>query len=178
MKSILALLLFLGPLGGLMAQTASAPAASASSTILLKNGLSEPAIQIERQDDRLMVTIITPSGGKGQLAYQVSDVAELKMPPPPELATASALIANGHADQALALLQPILAFEQSLRDIPGNYWAKTALTQSYALAGVNRTTESESLLNDIIKSSSDPKFNWRPSSSCRSSRRLKTQAML
>ncbi len=158
MKPVLALLLFSSPLGGLMAQTASAPAASAPPTIVLKNGLSQPAVQIERQDDRVMVTVTTPSGGKGQVAYNVSDISELKMPPPPELATAAALIANGHAREALELLQPILAFEQSLRDIPGNYWDKTALTQSYALANVNQTAESESLLKDIIKSSSNPEM--------------------
>jgi len=144
MKTLLFLLVFGACVSGLGAQT-----------IELKNGQSVPAASFQRKDDLLMVDVTSPSGGKGQVAYHVSDVAELNLPAPPELASASDLIAKGHADQALAQIEPVVAFHQTLRDIPGNWWAKAALVKSLALIGLNRPADATPILKDIAASSND-----------------------
>jgi hypothetical protein len=122
----------------------------------MKNGQIVPVTQFERKDDLLMVAVTTASGGKGQVAYNISDVAQLNLADPPELAQTATLISNGHADQALTLIEPVLAFQQTLRDIPGNWWAKCALAKGSALFALNRSAETGALLKDVVSSSNDP----------------------
>jgi tetratricopeptide (TPR) repeat protein len=161
MKTLLSLVLLLLSVSGLLAQTAPAatpaPAAAApTSSLLLKNGQVVPADGLQRNGDMLTVTVKTPSGGTGQIAFQVSDVAQLTLPAPPALATALDLLAKGHADQALAQIDPIVAFQETLRDIPGNWWTKTALVKSSALVALNRAPEAVPVLKDIMSYSNDP----------------------
>jgi tetratricopeptide (TPR) repeat protein len=75
-------------------------------TIQLKNGQSIPAPSFQRKDDLLMVDVTSASGAKGQVGYNVSDIAELNFPAPPELAAASSMLAKGHPDQALSEIDP------------------------------------------------------------------------
>ena len=158
MKTILSIVILIGLVAGLQALTAEENSAPTSSFIQMKNGQTFPINQFERKDDLLMVAVTTASGGKGQVAYNVSDIAKLNLAEPVELATASNLTANGHADQALALIEPVVAFQQTLRDIPGNWWAKCALAKSSALFALNRGAEASPLLKDIAGSSNDPEI--------------------
>ena len=155
MKRLLSFLLLAGLLGGLRVAAADATPAPALSVIELKNGQEVPANGLSRNEDQLMVSVTTSSGGTGQVAYGVADVAGLKLATPPEMDAASAAIAAGHPDEALAQILPVVAAQQQLRDIPGNLWAKAALIQSSALAALKRTGEAESLLKEIMSSSSD-----------------------
>lgn len=144
MKALLSLFILLAALSALEAQT-----------ILLKNGQSVPATNFQRKDDLLMVAITTPSGGQGQVAYHISDVAALNLPIPPELAAAEDLIAKGHPDLAREKIEPVVALQQTVRDISGNWWAKTALVKSMALIALNQPAEAEPILKDIAGSSAE-----------------------
>src|ERR1700677_4520785 len=103
MKPLLSLILLLGTLPGVSAQPppAPAPAAAPTSSLLLKSGQVVPVNGLERDGDTLMAAVQA-----GKVSYQVADVAQLNLPAPPELAAASDLLAKGHADQALAQIEP------------------------------------------------------------------------
>jgi len=127
-------------------------------TIRLKNGQAVPASSFVRKDDLLMVDTTTASGAKGQVGYPISDVEALDLPNPPEVVRAGDLIAKGHAAQALTVLEPVVAFQQTVRDIPGNLWAKAALAKSRVLIALNRAAEAEPILKDIAGASTDPEI--------------------
>ena len=159
MKLALTLIIIGGFLAALGAQAEpDNPATGSGSFIRLKSGVSVPADNFQRKDDQLMVTVTTSSGGHGQVYYYISDVAELDVAAPPALAAASDLMAKGHPDQALALISPIVAFQLTLRDIPGNWWAKSALVQASVLISLKRGPDAASLLKDIAATSQDPEI--------------------
>jgi tetratricopeptide (TPR) repeat protein len=127
-------------------------------TIRLKNGQTVPASSFVRKDDLLMVDTTTVSGAKGQVGYPITDVEALDLPNLPEVAGAGDLIATGHAAQALAALEPVVAFQQTVRDIPGNWWARAALGKCRALIALHRASEAEPILKDIAATSTDPEI--------------------
>ena len=157
MKTLL--LLFLWPAASLLAQSApmNSPA-PASGVILLKSGVKVSAEGLARKEDMLTVSVTTSTGSTGTVSYNVADVAELDLPLPPEIASVPGLIAQGNAEQALALVSPLVDFQQTLRDIPGNYWARTALVKCSALTALNRGAEATALLNEIAGHSKDPEI--------------------
>ncbi len=67
---------------GLVAQTPVAPAPPTTGLVLI-SGRGVAAEAVERNGDMLMVTVKTQSGGTGQIEFQVSDVAQLTLPPSP-----------------------------------------------------------------------------------------------
>jgi tetratricopeptide (TPR) repeat protein len=154
MKTLLLLLLL--PASSLLAQSASMN--SSSGVILLKSGAKVPAEELARKEDMLTVAVKTSTGSMGTVSYTVADVAELDLPLPPEIALANGLIAQGHADQALAQISPVVDFQQTVRDIPGNCWARIALVKGAALTALNRGPEATSLLKEIAGYSKDPEI--------------------
>jgi tetratricopeptide (TPR) repeat protein len=156
MKTLFSLMLLAAVSSGLEAQTSAPPAPVTG--LVLNNGQVVATDKLTREGDMLMAAVKTRSGGGGQVAFQVSDVAQLTLPVPPELAQAADLLAAGHADQALAMIEPVVAFQTTLRDITGNWWTKTALVKSSALIALNRTSDAAALLQDLLSFSKDPEI--------------------
>jgi len=126
-------------------------------TILLKSGVVVPMDGLVRNGDMLMVSVKTASG-TGQVGYHVSDVSGLNLPAPDALALATEQIAKGEFDHALAQIEPIVAYQKTIQDIPGNWWAKSALTEVSALVGLNRSADATALVNEITGYSKDPEI--------------------
>ncbi len=135
-----------------------ATAGASAQTLLLKSGESVPASGLIRKDDMFMVSVISSTGRPGQVGYHVSDVTEMNLPAPPEIAAASNLIAQGRFDRALALIHPIATYQKTIRDIPGNWWARTALVEVSAMLGLNREAEATALVTEISSFSKDPEI--------------------
>ena len=127
-------------------------------TILLKNGQTVPANGLTRTNDMIMVSIKTTNGTMGQIGYQISDIAQLNLPEPEVLTYVTEQVANGDYKNAMAQLEPLVAFQKSIRDIPGNLWAKSALVEVSALIGLNRIPEATALSNEISGFSNDPEI--------------------
>ncbi|HUB67210.1 MAG TPA: tetratricopeptide repeat protein [Candidatus Methylacidiphilales bacterium] len=125
-------------------------------TILLKSGQTIPAEGFTRNADMLMATVKSSTEGTGQIGFHVADVASVNLPPPDALATANDLIAKGEYAQALAEIQPAVDFQKTIRDIPGNWWAQTAVVESSALLSLNREAEAMALVTEIEGYSKDP----------------------
>jgi len=145
------------PIAFLILILAIVPAASAQ-TILLKNGNTVPANGLTRDGDMLMVAVKTPNGGTGQVGFQLADVAELNLPAPPELGFAAVQVTQGNCKGALAQIDPVVSYQKTLRDIPGNWWAKAALVEVSALLGLNRMNDATALVNEIASYSKDPEI--------------------
>lgn len=138
----------------LVAGVSSAPA----QTMLLKNGNTVSANGLVRKDDMVTASIKSANGATGQVAFHVSDIVKLDLPTPEALTQASAQIAKGNFDRALAVIEPALAYQKTIRDIPGNLWAKAAVIEIAALSGLNRLDEATALSNEISGFSQDPEI--------------------
>lgn len=145
MKPLAFLLLILSGIAEVSAQT-----------ILLKNGETVSADELTRDGDMLMTSVRTSTGGIGHVGYQVSDIAQLNLPPPAALAATTDLMARGEYDQALVQITPVVLFQKTIQDIPGNYWAKAALLESAVLSDLKREADAQALLNEIVGVSKDP----------------------
>jgi tetratricopeptide (TPR) repeat protein len=88
----------------------------------------------------------------------VADVAQLNIPVPAALATANELIAKGHFDEAFAQIDPVVSYQKTLRDIPGNWWAKSAVVEVTTLMGLNRQADALALVTDISANTKDPEI--------------------
>ena len=131
---------------------------ASAQSILLKNGSTVPTNGLVRNGDMLMVSVRTSNGGQGQVGYQVDDVAELNLPAPDILKYANQQVSNGDFAHALAQIDPVVAYQKTIRDIPGNWWAKSALVEVYALLGLNRTADATALVTEISNYSKDPEI--------------------
>jgi tetratricopeptide (TPR) repeat protein len=147
MKRLAFLLFILTGISGVSAQT-----------ILLKNGATVPANELVRKDDMLMTSVKSPTGSMGQVGFYASDVTELNLPVPDAVGTAANLMAKGEFDRALGQIEPVVAYQKTIRDIPGNWWAKTALVEVSALLGLNRVADAVALVNEIAGYSKDPEI--------------------
>ena len=135
-----------------LAAISSAPA----QTLLLNNGDTVFANGLIRNGDMLMVDVKTSTGGRGQVGYHVADVTELNLPEPDVLKYAAEQIANGDFTHALAQIEPVVDYQKTIRDIPGNWWAKSALLEISALVGLNRVADATALVTEIASFSKDP----------------------
>jgi tetratricopeptide (TPR) repeat protein len=146
MNRFIFLLLILGGVSSASAQS-----------LLLKSGTTEPATGLVRDNDMVMTSIISTTGSViGKVGFNVSDIAELNLPQPDALATANDLMIKGKYDQALAQIEPVVTYQKTIRDIPGNWWAKAALMDVSALMALNREADAKALVNEISTYSQDP----------------------
>lgn len=125
-------------------------------TIQLKNGDIVSANGLVRNGDMVTVSVKTSSGSVGQVGYPVSDVAGLTLPAPEALGSASDQVINGDFAAALAQIEPVVAYQKTIRDIPGNWWAKAALVEVSALTGLHREADAAALVTEIAAFSKDP----------------------
>jgi tetratricopeptide (TPR) repeat protein len=127
-------------------------------TLLLKNGETVPADGLVRNNDMIMVSVKTSTGKMGQVGYYVSDVAELNLPAPAALKSATEQVANRDFSHALTQIDPVVAYQKTLREIPGNWWAKAVLVKVSALSGLNRMEDATVLVSEIASYSKDPEI--------------------
>jgi len=127
-------------------------------TFSMKSGETVPASEFVRNGDMLMVTVKSASGGSGQVGYHISDVASLNLPEPDVMVFASEQLQNKEYQNALNQILPVVAFQKTIRDIPGNWWAKAALLEASALIGLNRVDDATALVTEISSYANDPEI--------------------
>lgn len=123
--------------------------------ITLKTGQTVETKGVRRSGDMLMSSVQVGSS-RGEVGYQVSTIAKIDFPEPPQLKTTSALLSQGEPAKALADIGPVVKYYESFREIPGNFWAQAALLKLSALTGMRLDREAESLGEEIRKNSTDP----------------------
>ena len=123
--------------------------------IQLKTGQTIETKGVRRSDDMVMGKVQVGSSS-GEVGYQAATIARINFPEPPQLKTTAALLSQGEPAKALADIGPVVKYYAPFRDIPGNWWAQSALLQVSALAGMKLDKEAEALGDEIRKNVTDP----------------------
>ena len=124
-------------------------------TIVLKSGQRVDTQGIRRSGDMVMGKIQV-GASSGEIGHLISTIAKIEFPEPKALQNATQLMAQGQPEKALAELNPVLAFYEPFREIPGAWWAPAAMVKVSALAALKRDKEAEPLALLIQKTASDP----------------------
>jgi tetratricopeptide (TPR) repeat protein len=132
--------------------------AASAQTINLKSGNVVAGDGMARQNDMIMTTVKTPSGGLGQIGYYITDIAKLNIPEPAAMTEASSDVGKGDFNHAMVEIQPVVAEQKTFRDVPGNWWAQAALVEVEALRGLKRNDDVRSLAAEITANSHDPEI--------------------
>jgi len=126
-----------------------------SDEIVLKDERIIPIVNPHISADSLLADIKV-GNSVGQVGYRINTIAKVEFPKPPQLQTATDLLALGQAAQAVPLLDPILSFYGPLKNVPGNWWVPAALLKSTALENLGRDAEAAPLLTDLSRLATDP----------------------
>ncbi|CAN5398020.1 hypothetical protein BH20VER3_BH20VER3_04210 [soil metagenome] len=129
--------------------------AGQAQNIILKTGQTIETKGVRRSDDMVMAKVQVGSSS-GEVGYQAATVAKIAFPEPPQLKTTAAFLSQGEPAKALADIGPVVKYYEPFRDIPGNWWAQSALLKVAALAGMKLDREAEALGEEIRQNAIDP----------------------
>jgi hypothetical protein len=128
----------------------------------LKDGREVNAKGLRRQGDTIMATVeIPPTDASqapqtGELGYPVAQIQRIDFPEPAQLRTATDLIIRGKSIDAFVQLEPVMRYYQGFRDVPGSWWADTAMLQIRALVAQGRNREADALVDDLSRQATQP----------------------
>ena len=125
-----------------------------SQTILLQTGQRIETQGLRRDGDMVMAKVQIGTGS-GEVGYHVPQIAKVEFPEPGALKKAADLLTQGQADKALAEIDPVVNYYSPYKDVPGNWWAQSALIKVSALAAQQKEKEAEALASEIEKSAKD-----------------------
>ena len=140
-------------LGAVLVCVVATPAPA--QTIVLKSGQRVDTRGLRRSGDMVMGKIEV-AGSSGEIGHLISSIAKIEFPEPKALQTAAELLAQGQPEKALTEVNPVLAFYEPFREIPGAWWAPAAMIKVSALSALKRDKEAEPLALLIQKTASDP----------------------
>lgn len=148
----------------LAAFLAVSPAALFAQSIVLKDGKTIPAKGVRRQGDLIMATQeLTPAApgqkaGTGEFGYPLANIDRIEFPEPAQLTTASNLLAQGKAAEALTQMEPAFKYYDAFRDIPGSWWGRLALLKIHALAAQGKHKEAQPIVKNLERFAADPEI--------------------
>jgi tetratricopeptide (TPR) repeat protein len=122
--------------------------------ILLQTG-QKIETQGVRRDGEMVMGKVQVGTGSGEVGYHLAQITKVEFPEPGALKKASDLLVQGQPDKALAEINPVVAYYTSFKDVPGNWWAQSALIKVSALAAQQKEKEAEALAVEIEKSAKD-----------------------
>ena len=131
------------------------PSGVFAQTIVLRTGQRVETTGVRRSGDKVMGKIEV-AGTAGEVGHDVSAIAKIEFPEPQGIKRAAELLSQGEPEKALADINPIIAFYESFRDIPGAWWAPAAVIKVSALAALQRDVEAEPLAAAIQRTATDP----------------------
>lgn len=130
---------------------------AAAQNVVLKDGKVITAKGLRRQGDTIMANVeIAPAAdGKpaqlGEIGYALSQITRIEFPEPPVLHTASALLAQKQAKEALAQLDPVVDFYEGFREAPGSWWSRLLVLKAQVLVHLGREEEAETLCHRVVQ---------------------------
>lgn len=104
--------------------------------LVMQNGRSVPLSSVVLQGDKFVLNVATDGFNPGQI-FPVATVDHVFGEKPADLDPAIALLLTGKPQEALKLLEPIVASQRASAQIPGNFWldAARAALVAYAVSG-------------------------------------------
>jgi tetratricopeptide (TPR) repeat protein len=127
---------------------------ASAQTIILQSGQRIEPEGLRREGDMVMARVQVGTGS-GEVGYHLNQIAKVEFPEPGALKKASDLLTQGQADKALAEINPVVAYYDTFKDVPGNWWAQSALIKVSALAAQQKEKEAETLAAEIEKGAKD-----------------------
>ena len=124
-------------------------------TITLKTGQKVDTLGL-RRDGAMVMGKVQVGSGEGEIGYNVVQIAHIDFPEPRGIKAASDFLAQKQAQKALAEIEPVVAYYDGFREVPGTWWPQAALIKVSALTALQRDKEAEMLAQTIEKSSTDP----------------------
>ena len=139
------------PLTLFVAGTLVCAEAGRAQNILLKDGQTITSLGLRRDGDTVAAKIKTPTGGEGEVGYPIANIARIEFPDPAVRKTATELLGQNKAEEALRQLAPVLAYYAPFRDLPGSWWTSLAFLQVDALSRLGRDRDMEGVINDLSR---------------------------
>lgn len=141
MKRTLPTLLLITLLAGSLSASAQ--------NIIFKDGKTVVGTKLRRDGATVLATV--PNGAiTAELGYPAAQIASIEFPDPPQLKEATAQVAAGKPDQALTILEPVLAFYRGFKDIKGSFWGEAAVMKLQILTSLGRDREADTLAREMI----------------------------
>ena len=131
------------------------PSLCLAQTITLKSGQKVETLAL-RRDGAVIMGKVQVGSGEGEIGYNVAQIANISFPEPRGIKAASDLLAQNQAQKALAEIEPVIAYYDGFREVPGTWWPQAALIRVSALLSLQLDKEAELLAQMIEKSSTDP----------------------
>ena len=123
--------------------------------IVLKTGQVVETLGLRRDRDTVMGKVQVGES-TGEVGYQIGAIAKIEFPEPKALRTANELLSQGQPEKAIAEINPVVAYYEPFKNLPGAWWAQSALVKVSALAALQREQEAEPLALEIQKNATDP----------------------
>ena len=138
-----------------LAQQTPAAGRPAGVNVLLKNGNLILGTGFRMDGATLLVTQQVGTGN-GEIGYPLTGIDKVEFPEPAQLANAQALLAQSKDGDALAQIEPIVAYYSPLRAVPGNWWLPAVLVKLDALGNLKREQEVDALLAEVARLPNNP----------------------
>jgi tetratricopeptide (TPR) repeat protein len=126
-----------------------------SQSIVLKTGQRVDTQGLRRDRDIVMAKVQVGSGN-GEVGYTISQIAKIEFPEPRGLKAANDLLGQRQPDKALAEIEPVIAYYDAFKEVPGSWWAQAALIKVSILTALHRDGDAEKLADKIQQAATDP----------------------
>ena len=123
--------------------------------IVLKDGKTVVGTKMRRDGASIMTTV--PIGtGFGEVGYAVVQIASIEFPDPPQFKEAASLIAANKPEQALSVIEPVLNYYRSFKDIKGSFWGDAAVLKVTLCAALKKDRDTEDLIREMLAVRDNP----------------------
>jgi len=124
-------------------------------SITLKTGQKVDTLGVRRDRDIVMAKVQVGIGS-GEVGYTVAQIAKIDFPEPRGLKTAADLLSQRQPDKALAEIEPVIAYYDGFKEVPGSWWSQAALIKVSVLTALHREADAEKLADKIQEAATDP----------------------
>lgn len=124
-------------------------------SIVLKTGQRVDTLGVRRDRDIVMAKVQVGSGS-GEVGYTITQIAKIEFPEPRGLKTGTDLLAQRQPEKALAEIEPVIAYYDAFKEVPGSWWSHAALIKVSILTALHREADAEKLADKIQQAATDP----------------------
>jgi len=124
-------------------------------TITLKTGQKIDTLSL-RRDGPTVIGSIEVGSSKGEVGYNVAQIARIDFPEPRGLKAASDLLASNQPQKALAEIDQVEKYYAAFREVPGSWWGPAALLKISILSALQKDHDAENLAAFVAQSAIDP----------------------
>jgi tetratricopeptide (TPR) repeat protein len=128
----------------------SAPAWAEGAQVVFRNGQMVPLGALTLQGNNLVISGEAEGFAAGQ-AFPLETADHVFGERPPAVSQGIALLLSGKPDEAIKLLEPVVALHRPSAKIPGNFWVEAARAALVAYALDGKNPKAEAIGRDITE---------------------------